>query len=282
MAVIFRRLRRPSRILLLAIGLLGLLCMAKGGFAQTAAELEETADLAPPGEDPEGERIKRLSEEDAVWFDADNNIVLVDGVVCLRQGQLEMFACPATTKEHESIVAVDTSAATVHAALLAAGAISGNTVQFRPEYIPASGTEIRVLVLWVDDEGDRHSVPAQQWVRRAATGESMDTPWVFAGSVFTKDSETGKLQYGAEAGDLICVSNFPTATLDLPIESTELDNNLLFEAFTENIPPVDTPVRLVLVPVHAGEESDQSGDSGEGASAADEANAARDAASDEE
>ena len=47
---------------------------------------------------------------------------------------------------------------------------------------------------------------------------------------------------------MICVSNFPSAMLDLPIESSQATSDLEFEAFTEHIPPVGTKVRLVLAP----------------------------------
>ena len=47
-------------------------------------------------------------------------------------------------------------------------------------------------------------------------------------------------------GDLICVSNFPTATLDLPIESSQSNEALLFEAFTGRVPPRGTQVDLIF------------------------------------
>jgi hypothetical protein len=48
---------------------------------------------------------------------------------------------------------------------------------------------------------------------------------------------------------MICVSNFSTALMDLPIESSDSNSSLQFEAFTEKIPPVGTFVRLMLVPL---------------------------------
>ena len=60
--------------------------------------------------------------------------------------------------------------------------------------------------------------------------------WVFAGSRFWVNERTGERIYTAESGDLICVSNFDTAVLDLPIESSGANEGLLFEAFTERIP----------------------------------------------
>ena len=62
------------------------------------------------------------------------------------------------------------------------------------------------------------------------------------------DEETGKRHYQANGGDLICVSNFPTATLDLPVQSSQANSDLLFTAFTEKIPPRGTKVRRVLIP----------------------------------
>ncbi len=77
----------------------------------------------------------------------------------------------------------------------------------------------------------------------------LDAKWVFAGSGFTTDANTGEKFYLAEAGDLICVANFTTATLDLAIESSATNDTLMFEAFTERMPPVGTVVTMELVPV---------------------------------
>jgi hypothetical protein len=76
----------------------------------------------------------------------------------------------------------------------------------------------------------------------------MEQDWVFAGSGFWTDEETGKKHYYAEQGDLICVSNFATAMLDVPIPSSQSADQLMFEAFTERVPPKGTKVRLVLIP----------------------------------
>ena len=89
---------------------------------------------------------------------------------------------------------------------------------------------------------------AQELITNAKTGKAMDYKWVFAGSAFFIDEETGKKHYLAEGGELICVSNFPTATLDLAVRSTDANANLLFKCNTELIPPLQTPVRLVLIP----------------------------------
>jgi hypothetical protein len=217
--------------------------------ASALAEEAEESTPAPPPKLPAPEGATRLSPDFDVWIDAKRGAVLVDGQVSLRRGMLEMFACLRNTKEHESVVTADTQAFLVHAGLLRLGAEPGHPAQFVPTFRPPAGTEIDVTVEWRDEQGKWQSAKAQDWVRDLKTRKAMTQPWVFAGSRFWKDEETGKQYYQAEGGDFICVSNFGTAALDIPVESSQSNDELEFEAFTEHIPPLGTRVRLVLKPV---------------------------------
>lgn len=228
-----------------------------GEYSNELSPDEAALPSSRPMQLPDPIGMERLSKVDRAWIDAKRNRVLVDGQVSLREGVLEMFACPRNTKEHESVVSVEAKAFVLHAGLLAAGAEPGGPVRFDPEYQPPFGTEINIDVLWLDNDGKRHKVRAQEWVRDVRTKKAMKYPWVFAGSGFWRDEETGRQHYMAEAGDLICVSNFTTAMLDVPAESTNVNTGLAFEAFTEKIPPLGTPVRLVLTPVLKQEKGDK-------------------------
>jgi hypothetical protein len=203
---------------------------------------------APAPKLPEPKQAQRLSPEFDVWIDPQEKAVLVDGQISLREGMLEMFACTRNTKEHESIVSANTKAFLVHAALLRLGAEPGTPVRWQPSYQPPTGTEIDIFVLWIDEQGQEHTVRAQDWVKDLRTDQEMTQPWVFAGSRFWTDEETGQQYYQAEGGDFICVSNFGTAMLDIPIESSQSNQELAFAAFTERIPPLGAPVRLILKP----------------------------------
>lgn len=191
----------------------------------------------------------RISQEDNVWIDKNQKTVVVAGQVCNDLGTLEMFACPKGTKEHESIVSVNSRAQAIHAALLAVGAKPGKPARFDPQYEPATGTEIQVCVIWEDKDGKRNHVQAQQWVKHVPTGKAMTHKWVFAGSGFSKPFGDEPSYYLADAGDLICVSNFTSAMLDLTIPSSQNNGSLLFQSFTENVPPVGTPIQLLLKPI---------------------------------
>lgn len=214
---------------------------------QVEEETERPRPLPPPKLPPPA-GARRLSPDYDVWIDSKAGTVIIDGQISLREGMLEMFACLRNTKEHESIVSANTRAFIVHAALLSLGAEPGTPVQFMPEFKPPSGTEIEILVQWIDEEGNEETAPAQELIKDIRTGKAMVHPFVFAGSLFSVDPETGERHYMAEGGDFICVSNFGTAMLDVPVESSPSNEALAFVAFTERIPPLGAPVRLILKP----------------------------------
>ncbi len=179
----------------------------------------------------------------------DKRRVVVNAYVCFREGMLEQLMCRTQTKEHEAILAADMDARTIHKALLVTGAEAGSPVQFEPKFQPPRGTTIKVSLQY-QDKGKTVTVPAQKWVRNAKTGKELAVDWVFAGShLFTDPNDKTPPIYAANDGDVICVSNFDTAMLDLPINSPKDWSDRAFEAYTERIPPLETPVLVILEPV---------------------------------
>ena len=195
--------------------------------------------------DPHPE-LTRLSPKQAVWVNAQSRQLVVGGAVALADGPIEFFACPRKTKEHESVVAVDATAHLVHTGLLAIGLRPGSPASFYPDFKPATGDPVAITVRWKDDNGNNHEASAQRWVKNSQTGQELEYNWIFAGSSFWKNPKTGVEYYQADGGDLVCVSNFPAATLDLPITSSQANNSLLFEVFTGRVPKRGTPVELVF------------------------------------
>ncbi len=254
-----------------------------------------------------------LNPQKTVLLDAARKRVFLKATVVLREGVLEMFACLAGTKEHESIVAVETKAYVIHAALLAVGAEPGKPVQFDPEYRPPQGQPIDIFVNWQDDDGRPYRVPAQYWMRHTtrryylepldalpdgltlpedselrydekrrqliwfgpmneqqldrlrflskdetyrkivqkffddSQARQMEADFVFAGSSFYEE-EDGTKFYLAESGNLICVANFSDAIIDVNVKSASSNEALMFEPYTERIPPLGTKVTVELVP----------------------------------
>jgi hypothetical protein len=279
---------------------------------------DDSPDSQPTAKSSAGVKPKEpvpLNKQGTVLLDLPGNRLLLKTKVCLREGVLEMLCCLKQTKEHESILSIDSEAYVVHTGLLALRAKPGTPVKFEPEYAPPTGTRIRIFCQWTDEQGKSHREPAEKWVRnsskryfvehfdkqpeglklpeesdlkwddkhkelywfghmsekqrdeflalskdakyRAAIKKffdltqprQMDAPWVFAGSGFYEDESTKTKSYLAEGGDLICVANFASATIDIAAKSSaQGETNLVWEAWTERIPPAGTEVLLELIP----------------------------------
>ncbi|MEM6692916.1 MAG: YdjY domain-containing protein [Planctomycetota bacterium] len=184
-----------------------------------------------------------------LWLDSENKRLIMDGYVCLTQGGLEMFACPAETKEHESVVAVLPKPSEVHTALLAMGIEPGSPVKFDPEFEPPMGPAMRAWVAYYEDEQFK-VVDGRQWVKKSGVDdEVLEEDFVFGGSYVWTDPADDRNYYSADAGDFICVSNFTTAMMDVPFASSTSESALVFEPNTKVLPPLGTPIRLFLQPV---------------------------------
>ena len=292
---------------------IAVVCSVVVNLATTSLTLR--AQEAPAkGKDAPSE-LTPLNKAGTVLLDLKGKRLLLKSEVVLREGLLEMLVCLKQTKEHESILSVESRAQIIHAGLMALSAEPGSPAKFSPEYKPASGQPIDIFMTWTDASGKLHRDPAQSWVRHATRKyfvqklenfpkgltipkdsdlkwderhkellwygtmteaqrdanlklssdagyrsaikaiftesqiRQMDAQWVFAGSGFNSDPTTGEKFYLAEGGDLICLANFATATIDLSVESSATNDTLMFEAFTERIPPVGTKVTIELVPV---------------------------------
>ena len=261
------------------------------------------------------QKLKPLNKNQTVFLDATEKRLVLQSEVVMREGLLEMLVCLKRTKEHESILAVDTKAQIVHAGLLALGAQAGTPVRWNPDFQPAQGPKIQIFFNWTDENEKARRVSAQSWVRHvtrryfvekvedlpksfqlpddselkwdAKNNEllwfghmtemqrdaclkisktegfqkaiksffqqsrirQMQGEWVFAGSLLVTNEKTGESFYQAESGDLICVANFASATIDIAANSSAMNDDLLFEASTENIPAVGTKVLIELIPV---------------------------------
>jgi hypothetical protein len=192
--------------------------------------------------------------------------VLIESEVCLRDGILEQLMCRLQTKEHEAILHANVNAADIHTVLLLTKAKPGSVVKYQPKFEPPTGTKIKITLEYQTKiENDKAttkkvSVNARDWIRNIKTGKELETDWVFAGSEFFQDPDDPKRPpfYQANSGDVICVSNFPTAMLDVPIDSPKTNRDVSYEAWTDRIPPVGTKVTIILEPIF--EDKEKKGD----------------------
>lgn len=206
----------------------------------------EEVPAAPPQEPTDG--IVEMTP--TLRMDMKNKQVVLDAEVVLTQGPLELLLCPKRTKEHEAILAADVAPRSFQLALLGVGAEPGSPALFEPEYKPPRGQPIEIFVEW-EEKGQMKRANARDWIRHpkdVGGAEPLKAEFIFAGSRFIRIPGEERARWLGDDGDVVCVSNFPGSIIDVDMKSTNANEGLLFEAWTERIPPKGTKVKVFFVP----------------------------------
>jgi len=180
--------------------------------------------------------------------------VELDTEVCLEAGWLEQVACSPGTREHESLVVVKARPRDVHAALLLLGLEPGEPGSWRVEdgnlvAVPPTGPRLRVKFRWVDTEGRTREHSPAEWIRdvRSAASPPIDH-WLFAGSLL-QPLVDGSSRYAADgSGSVVGLVTFGDEVVALPEVRPDSESILEpeWEAWTERLPAIGTPVVMIL------------------------------------
>ncbi len=183
--------------------------------------------------------------------------IVLETKVCLRGGDLELLVCTKGSKEHESILHTEARPALLHAALVGMGLRPGKPARWSSDgedgrFLPPRGPNLRVRLRWRDKKDKLHTADASEWLKIAGEKEAkIPEHWVFVGSEILPDST-----YWADAeGDLISVSNFASSVIDVPFESSADNAARFYRAKTGEIPPLKTPVEVIIEPMKGARNS---------------------------
>jgi hypothetical protein len=239
------RFYRLSILFALIAAILG--CVVNPDQAPSQAAPNKN-DQPQPRPEPEAKKVE-LKKNIFIETQGDKRRVLINAVVCNRQTILEQLLTKKGQKEHEAILSAEIDARDLHTVLMVAGAEPGSTVVTRPKFMPPTGTLVKIFLEYEKD-GKKVRVRAQEWIRNIKTKKELHTDWVFAGSHLIPDpfDKKKKPAYAANFGDVICISNFDSALLDVPFDSPKDNDDLAFEAHTERIPAEKTAVLVILEP----------------------------------
>lgn len=236
--------RRASAVFTLALlGILALGCSPEPD--------PEPSPAAPVPAKQADKPVRKVEIAQNIYLEVqgDRRRVLVSGSICLQRGALELLMCRKDTKEHEAILTADVDARMLKQALILSNAKEGSPVKFDPKYQPAKGQAIRITVQY-EEKGKIVSANTKEWIRNANNKQTLSHDWVFAGSrLIPNPLNPKKTIFLANDGDLVCVSNFESALLDLPIRSTKDASDLVWEANSDKIPPVGTKVTVIFEPI---------------------------------
>jgi hypothetical protein len=231
-----------------------LVCLLLGAAA--GCDTEKVTDPAPADPPPKTEEVeaRKVPIKPNLFLEVqgDKRRVLVSGTICLQKGALELLMTRKNTKEHEAVIAADVDARDLHSALLLAKAEAGAPVQFQPRYQPARGQKIKITVEYQSPDKTKPGivrVDARELIRDVNTRKTLTHSWVFTGSKLIQNPlDKNKVIFLANDGDLVCVSNFESALLDLPIKRSKENAELVWEANSDKIPPEKTPVTVIFEP----------------------------------
>lgn len=197
-----------------------------------------------PASQPAAHNLRAF--QPGINIDWTTRAVYVDGHVVLRAGMVEFLAC-FPGKEHESIVRLDAPATQIYMALGLVGLQPGHPPRWDEQqgrFGPPTGDLVDVNVEWQID-GQRRAATGFQFLRECEYERTpIDRPWVFAGS---RRLEDGTLS-ADRGGEGIAVVDQPNSLLALSRNHVSHNAELWVTAITAEIPPLNTPVRIVLRP----------------------------------
>jgi hypothetical protein len=192
-----------------------------------------------------------------VRVDLANRQVSFDAEVCLRQGALEFVIVAWQTKTHESILQTRARASHIHAGLLMLGLTPGKPARWSGQeegarFMPPAGAGLKMRLNWKDAEGKSHSADAADWLA-GANDQEIERPeqWIFVGS----DILPGGRYWAEVDGEMISLTNFASALIDVPFRSSSVNDERSFVAKTDAIPPTGTKVEVVLTPIAGAEKA---------------------------
>lgn len=188
----------------------------------------------------------------------DAMTVEVDAVACLDAGWLEQIACAPRTREHEALAVIGVRPSDVHAALLLAGFEPGAPGAWSLQdgalgFTPPTGDRLDIDVRY-----ERGGATVEESIRTWIVGGDGKTgfpatPWVFAGSFFAPNPEwmgPGEHYVADQTGSIIGLVTFgdEIVAFEEVLADQQDVQPLQWQVRTDHVPPVGTPVTLILRP----------------------------------
>lgn len=193
--------------------------------------------------------------------------VEIKGFTCLDSGWLEQVACGPASREHESLVVIKARPSQIHAALLTAGFESGKPGRWTYDNdklgaIDPTGEKVDILVRYVDKTGKTVEHEIGKWIRGQVTEKDPGKPFprepfVFGGSAIAKNTpdmapagakDAGEHYVADMTGSVIGLVTFGDEMIGFSrvMADQESVQEPAWEANTETLPPVETPVTVII------------------------------------
>lgn len=240
--VIYWKFRKLSTAFVAII----LLCISTSCTRTTSTTATKSSSEKPATTQPT-DKPRIVEYQPGIRIDFDKKQVELSAKVILRKAELELFAYSRapTPKEHETILITEARPLYVYQALGLIGLTPGHPMSYDADTgktISPTGDAVDVLVRYEDGVNIKeHSACDWMWDMSKKLPMTRQH-WLFTGSRKIEGD-----RFGADfEGTLVTVVNFDTALLSLPELHSDSNSELWLTANTDAIPPVGTPVTLIL------------------------------------
>ncbi|MBL1214950.1 MAG: hypothetical protein HND52_16440 [Ignavibacteriae bacterium] len=172
-------------------------------------------------------------------LDIDANKITIPGIINMNEGIIEVFACSPGGKLHESLIVANILPYHLQVALLLLGINPTDINDVKITESLEKFGQIEIIVKWkIDDE--ETEMRAEKLIWNLSQGKPMqEVNWLFIGS-----KTINGVFVANDNKSLITTFNDPYTIIENPL-STRI-NDELYEVNKTLLPPIGTPVELVL------------------------------------
>ena len=205
-------------------------------------------------------RIKKVGDHSYelgdIKFDSSTREILVPCVVNMTEGLLEYLLVHEHGKTHESLLSSKISPIELNVAMLlthyephvkeAAQFLTDpqpTTKQMMAQPIEKPGAnQVELNVRWKDKDGKEQIAPVTRWIQEKGAKKSREGEhWTYTGSMISRSGFAAQFD-----GSIIAIYFDLIALINFPVKENNDDDRWKVE--TSKVPPIDTPVTLVITP----------------------------------
>lgn len=188
-----------------------------------------------------------------IRLDRKQHTASFPGKVNMAEGALEYLLVTTDGATHESLLSTEVQPADLHFTMLLLGAKGAGITtpgadqspptQINKEYlksaVPLKGDAIHIAVKWKADAAEK-TTPVEDWIINIETKKSASRgPWLYTGSMFRDQYFLAQTE-----GAFASLVTYPAALINNPRKGN--DNDLVWEANAQAVPPVNTPVEITI------------------------------------
>jgi len=178
----------------------------------------------------------------SVWVDPANQELSMTGYVNQVVGLIELLVCGTAGKTHESAFVVHAKPVDIHAGLLLLGLKHGEPMPGIGDG-PPLGDSITLEIEWLSG-AELQRVPAATFMFDVKSEKAVrHATWIFNGSMMSNGQYMAKME-----DSLIATYWDPWAIINIGTEQGADDERLVINR--KAIPPLHTPVRIIIKPVN--------------------------------